>query len=82
MNRMTGSTSRSDQVMLTDALVRVEISYLDSATNYRELLPVCTDTSKRVSMIVVKARVSEYRAFGQILLIVVVVIAIIVRLFD
>jgi hypothetical protein len=76
MNRMMRSAFPSSQsTVLTDALVRVEISYLDSVTNYHEFLPDRPWRRKR-QLRLMKARVAEYSGFGCVVLIAVAMVAI------
>lgn len=50
MDRMIGSTPRSKRTsILTNKLVQAEIAYLDSATDYRECLPIFADRFERQS---------------------------------
>jgi len=78
MNRMIRSAFLSDQsTVVTDALIRVEISYLDSATNYREFLPVRSDRrTRQFALAVAKATITEYGMLAAIFFASVVVVAI------
>jgi hypothetical protein len=50
---------------LTDVLVRMEISYLDSATHFREFLPGIPGRHKRKARwTAIKAKLAEYLALG------------------
>jgi hypothetical protein len=78
MNRMIKARFPSSQsTALTDALVRAAISYLDSATNYREVLPRRPGARKRqFRLAVTNPKVAEYVGFGVVVLIAVAMVAI------
>jgi hypothetical protein len=78
MNRAVKSSFMSSQsTLLTDGMIRVEISYLDSATNYREFLPGSPAASKRrTRWAAIKAKIAQYGALGGVVFISVALIAI------
>jgi hypothetical protein len=64
MNRTVKSSFISSQsTLLTDGMIRVEISYLDSDTNYREFLPGSPGAIKRrTRWAAIKAKIAKYGA--------------------
>lgn len=78
MNRAVKSFSMSSQsTLLTDGMIRVEISYLDSPTSYREFLPGSPgECQRRTRWAAIKAKIAEHGAIGGVVFIAVALIAI------
>ena len=64
MNRAVKSSFMSNQsTLLTNGMIRVEISYLDSATNYCEFLPGSPgEIKRRTRWAAIKAKIAKYGA--------------------
>ena len=77
---MIGPTPRPDITFVNDALIRLEISYLDSPTHYREFLNGQSE-SLNYKWRAWKETLIEYGALGAITLVVValVVLAAVLR---
>ncbi|PYY00903.1 MAG: hypothetical protein DMG62_05460 [Acidobacteria bacterium] len=78
MNRAVKSSFMSSQsTLLTDGMIRVKISYLDSATNYREFLPGSPGAFKRrIRWAAIKAGIAEHGALGIVVFISVALVTI------
>lgn len=71
----------SESSLLTDALVRVEIAYLDSDTNFKELLSAPFETEDTKSKSLSRRMTISGEKLGWISLTVLVIIALIVWFF-
>ena len=67
----------SQSTLPTDGMIRVEISYLDSATDYREFLPGSPGAFKRrTRWAAMKAEIAEYGVLGVVVFISVALVTI------